>query len=390
MTDRAFPFVLALLSFATDAMGQESVPGAVRGARVADDAAAAAMTTFACVNAHGPEVLAVGRGYRAAFDERAVTYRPALGKAAPRAYPFRIELQRVERGEFAFDASAAPCERSVDERARTVAFARPNGIVERYVAMPDGLAQSVTFAGPIGGKGDLVVTFAVATDLEAAGADPQSLAWLAPSLGGVTISTVAGIDSNGRRVDGSMARTDRGYELRLPAAFVDSAVYPLVLDPLIGPVVDALPGYDIDFPDVAYEPFSDSYCLGWTMYGGGGTSDAVGALFRASDRSLAAAFVINQSGDEDGVRVTSIAGMGVYVFVWLNLPPGGTALQIATMTLEPTQPAASQVYVIAGPGGVSSPRLSGEATTYDDDCLVIWDDDQQGVVGASLQVNPDL
>lgn len=345
-----------------------------------------ALDGFAAVSDQGPEVLAVGRRWRARFDERSLEYRPALGKAAPRCYPLRIELQSVHRDGSEVDFAKRPVERRVDRESLRIDFARP-GLVERYEARPEGLAQSLVFEARPAGSGDLVARFAVATDLALTGSTEQSVSWRARGLGGVELAGVLGLDALKRTVRGSVKPTASGYELRLPGWFVDAATYPLVLDPLLGPVSEGLAGYDVDFPDAAYEPFADAWALGWTMYSGGGASDAVGALFRASDNAQVMAFVINQSGDEEAVRVTSIQGMGVFVFAWHNLPPGGNALRIATMTLEPTQPAASQVYVI---GNGHTPQLSGEATPYDDDCLVVWEDDQAGVVGASLQVNPDL
>jgi hypothetical protein len=392
MTDRApLPAVVAL-ALAVAAHAQD----ASRRTRPPVPAMAEITRQFACVSARGPEVLAVGRGWRASFGNDDVEFRPALGRGASRAWPMRLQLLQVRRGDAVISARELPAERRVFDRPAantsphdTVEFVRP-GLVERYQARPEGLEQSFAFAAPPRGSGDLVVTLRARTDLPPGKESATLLSWIQPGVGGVQITAVVGQDALGRRVAGSMHRSGEQVDLVLPGWFVDAAAYPLVLDPLLGPVTEALAGYDIDFPDAAYEPFSDSYCLCWTMYSGGGASDAVGAVYRASDRQLAYAFVINQTGDEDSIRVASIGGMGVFVLVWCNLTSGPSSIQIATMALEPTQGMGSQVYIIAGPGNVDTPQLSSEATVYDDDCLIIWDDSNAGVVGASLQVNPDL
>ncbi|MGE3172363.1 MAG: hypothetical protein AB7O97_07025 [Planctomycetota bacterium] len=388
MIPRILPSLAVAFVLACAATAQAPGPAALRQARPSPPAWAEVSAGFACVDARGPEVLAVGRRWRAAFGERDVEFRPALGRKAERAWPLRVQLRSVQREGAAIEVGALACERRVREADRIVEFVRP-GLVERYEARPEGLEQTFTLAAPPPGGGDLVITLEVATDLPLGAAATEELQWRVPGLGGVSMGAVVGIDALGRRAAGELRRDGDRVDLRLPGWFVDAAAWPLVVDPLIGPVVDALAGYDIDFPDVAYEPFSDSYCAVWTMYQGGGTSDVVGAVYRASDRQLAYAFVINQPGDEDSIRVTAIRGMGVYVMAWCNLSdPAG--IKLSTMTLEPTQGIGSQVYVLAGPGAIDAPQLSGEATLFDDDCLIVWDDAQYGAVGASLIVNPDL
>ena len=368
---------------------QRQAPPVADAAELAPQLARSALADFVCLADDGAETVAVGRGWRASFSANGVEMRPAQPRTAAQAAPLTLELRGVRRGDGPLMAAGACAARRVDRAQRRVEFVR-DGVVERYEARPEGLMQSFWFDARPSGQGDLVVALAITTGLPLCASSAQELRWGLDGGPAVAMREVAGIDASGRRIAGSMRWQDGQVELRLPGAFVDEAHYPLVLDPLIGPPADALANYDIDFPDVAFEPFSDSYCMVWTMYSGGGQSDVVGALFRASDRQLATAFVVQQQGDEDQARVCGIAGMGVYVLVWTNLPPGGSQLQIATMALEPTQLQASSVYVIAGPGPVGAPQLSGESSVYDDDCLVVWDDDSQGILGASLQVNPDM
>lgn len=352
---------------------------------------AAASVGFACVSARGPEVLAVGRRWRAAFGRGDVEFRPALGRHAPRALPLRLALAGIRRGATAVPAALETDARRVDEERRTVTFVRQGGaVLERYEARPDGCELTFTFAAPPPGEGDLVVELAVETDLPAAEAAGPGLRWHEPGLGGVTLGAVTGVDAAGAEVAGTVRRTDRGVELALPGRFVDDAAYPLVLDPLIGPAIDSLPGFDNDFPDVAHEPSSDSFCVVWTLFSGGGQSDVVGAVYRRSDLGRAYAFAVNQNGAEYDPRVAAIGGMGVYVLAWSNVTGPASGVLLTCMALEPLGGLGSPLYAIAGPGNVSDARLSGEATPFDDDCPVVWDDAALGVCGSTITVFHDL
>jgi hypothetical protein len=357
-------------------------PPATRASRTAP--AAVLASDFAGVSDHAGALLAAARRYRATFGDRSVEFLPALGREAPRAEPWHVRFTSLRRGDDVLlrAADAAPA-RSHDRSA--VRYAWP-GVVERYVARPDGLKQSFVFAAPPPGRGDLAVRLAIETALPRATAG--GLAWRDASGNGVRLGEVVGIDAAGRRCMGRAEFTDDGVELSLPAAFVDAAAYPLELDPLIATAVEALAGADCDFPDVAHDAFTGSYCVAWTQYFGGGTTGIVASVFLAGSLGFGYAFAINQTGDEDSVRVGNIAGTGLYVLVWTNYTSAGAT--ISGLALEPNQAIASSVFTIDGPGNVSWPVISGEATVYDDDCLVAWLDGTYGLLGCSVTIDANL
>ncbi len=342
---------------------------------------------FACVSEGNGEVLALGSRWRAVFGDSDVSFQPAFGRQAARDWPLRLELLTIRRQDAALP-TAAPMRR-VDQALRRVEFDRGT-VVERYEARPEGLELSLVFAEKPPGNGDLEVVLAVETDLLPTTDPDPPLRWRQTGLGGIDIGGVVGIDDQGRRTPGRIRRQDDRLVLSLPESFVEDASYPLVLDPLIGPAVETMPGYDNDFPDVAYEPFSDSYCVCWTLFSSSGTADAAIALVRASDLQVPVAFTANQTGSEFDVRVTTVAGMGCYVVVWQNVASANSGVLLTGMALEPLTPAAGPLHGIAGPADIESAMLSGEATVYDDDCLIVWDDAQYGICGSSLTVMPDL
>lgn len=349
-----------------------------RSGRTAPPALAA--SSFAGVMERDGALLGTARRYRATFGERGVEYLPALGKHAPRAEPWQVHTVSITRGDtLVLDAGTATPQRSHDRTS--VAYTWP-GVVEHYAAQSAGLEQSFHFATAPRGRGDLVVHLAVATALPPS-SDGRT-AWLTPGGGGVTLGAVTGIDALGHRCAGTAHLTATGVDLSLPGWFVDSAVYPLVLDPLIGTATEALAGADCDFPDCAYDGFSGTYCVVWTQFFGGGTTGVVGSVFLA-DLTFGYAFAVNQPGDEDSVRVCSIGGTGLFVMVWVNYTNSGSS--ISGLAFEPTQAQATNVWNLYGPAGVSMPVLSSEATQFDDDCLVAWIDDTYGLIGCSVAID---
>lgn len=354
--------------------------------REAPDAtrAIAATAGFACVDARGDEVLAVGRRWRATFDHDAVTFLPCVGQHAPRACPVTFAFAGATRG-----ATATPTtlpQRRTDRRH--VTFDRGT-VIEDYEARPAGLEQTFTFTTPPPGDGDLIVRLRTTTDLQPQERQDGALGWHAPGIGGVTLGTVTGIDAHGRRVAGSLRRAGDEVELVLPDAFVDTAAFPLLLDPLLGPSFEALPGHDSDFPDVAWDRYTDTWCIVWTQFTGGGGSGVVGSVFSGSTLTLQYAFAINQQGNEDSIRVGTIGGLGVFVLAWCNWT-AANAITISGMVLDPGPAQASWPFPIAGPGPVDTPAISSEATAFDDDLLVIWDDAQYGICGSTITVGQGL
>lgn len=379
---RTAPFLSAVLAAALAA--QDVPPTASRDPRAVRSHALASQ--FACVAASHDEVLAVGHRWRALFGADDLTFWPALGRNAAAAAPVRLRLAAIRRGD-GTAIELRPPRRESDRQQ--VSFQR-GAALETWRATPPGLELSVTFPHRLPGNGDLVVHLQADTGLHAETMADGTLRWWRAGAGGASLGAVTGIDATGRTAPGSLRPVADGVELVLPGDFVATAAYPLVLDPLLGPAFEALPGYDSDFPDLAWDAASDTFCLCWTQFAGGGISDVVGAVFGGGDLQLRYAFAVNQPGNEDSIRVAAIRGVGAFVLAWCNQTAPGGPITITGMALLPGQAQGSALFAIAGPGNVDTPALSGEATVFDDDCLCIWDDDTFGICGSTVTVGPGL
>jgi len=374
--------ILLALALATTIAQTPCQSPTTRPARTGDPAVLG--TGFAGVAESEGRLLGVARSYRATFGARDVTFEPALGKHAPQAASWRVGLHSVRRGEHETLATADKnVERTHDRRRVDYHW---DGIIERYETRPEGIEQSFVFATRPAGEGDLIVRLAIDTTLPRA--RDGEIAWRNDRGGGVTLGAVTGIDAAGNRCRGDVRFFGDDIELLLPASFIDGASYPMVLDPLIATAIEALAGADCDYPDVAYDAYTQSYCVVWTQFFGGGVTGVVGSVFTANPLANAYAFSVNQPGDEANVRVCNIAGTGLYVMIWVNY--SGSQSSISGLAFEPIQAQATSVFTVYGPGQVEQPILSGEATLYDDDCLVAWLDGTYGLLGCSLEIDQQL
>jgi hypothetical protein len=208
-------------------------------------------------------VYAGGPSYSARFDAQGAVFTPLLGKGIHVDARLHFTFLDCTRGE---QALAGPGSVTPSAIAQEVHYAR-GGLVERYEARACGIEQSFVFAQKPAGSGDLVVRGRLTTALPLAATTDEGLRFELPGLGGVTFGAVTGVDAHGQRVRGELHLCGDVLELSLPAAFVDNAAYPLVLDPLVGTAfpIGNDPAHDDVHPAIAYDATSSRYLVVWAV-----------------------------------------------------------------------------------------------------------------------------
>ena len=208
------------------------------------------------------EVCAGGPGYTARFRDDGAVFVPLRG---PAAAPSSLQFTFVAatRGDDAI-ASAANVAPIAGEH--TVDYPR-GALVERYETRADGIEQCFVFAQRPAGHGDLVVRGRITTTLPLAAVGDGGVRYETAAGDGVHFGAVTGVDARGATVRGAIRVLGDELELSLPAAFVDGAAYPLVLDPLIGAAfaVGNVPVYDDVEPAVAYDETNGRYLVVWAV-----------------------------------------------------------------------------------------------------------------------------
>ncbi len=308
--------------------------------------------------ANGGELLGGGRDYRVHFDAAGTRYEPALGKAVPTTRFMHLVPTSVGRGGHALlaqQSGVAPC-----AGATRVRYAHGAGLAERYDVRPDGVALSWEFAERPAGNGDLVVRYAVATDLGEPSPNGDGLRF-GDEHGGVHIGGVTGIDARGTSVPGHLAWVDGGLELRLPAAFVDGATYPLVLDPLIGTELAISVGltYADGEPDAAYDAGSGRFLVVWRRTFSATNSDVRGQMVFATGVLAGSTVFFGSNGMVSPPRVANVGGNDRFAVVWSQVV-GSTssvmyqAVQTPTGVLDSATTLDSSTTSVHGPADIGS------------------------------------
>ncbi|MFO1050583.1 MAG: hypothetical protein U1F36_00045 [Planctomycetota bacterium] len=211
-----------------------------------------------------------GDGYQLRFESWGIEFLPALRSASDASDELHqndglvLRLESIGRGA-ASVALQPSTPRTSPAHALRVEYDR-GFATERYDVGVDGVEQSFVFAERPSGDGDLVVRFAMATELTVT-PDGDGLRCERAGVGGFHIGGVVGIDARGARVAGTLRVVDHTLELTLPASFVDTAALPFTLDPLVGNVFRlTATTTDID-ARVAYDASTDTYFAVWQAAG---------------------------------------------------------------------------------------------------------------------------
>lgn len=317
-----------------------------------------------------------GRDYSARFEPGRFTYTPALGRTAPATMPVAFTLEEVRLGETVLldvDAPVAPV-----RQGNVVVYPHPGGIDERYEVRADGVHQTFLFDELPEGSGDLVVRGHLDTELMRC-SEGMGARFELPGFGGVSWGGVTGVDAGGATAMGDVRLDGTSLELVLPAAFVSRASLPLVLDPLVGTVLDGATGVNDDFdPDVAFDTTENAYLIVWERWYASDNTAIRGQRFTSggSPEGSLIEIVTNPMLSESFIAsrpsVASVNTTDRFLVVWQESAAGAfSTIRCAAIDADDGEVSAK---VTCEPifGTQLTPVVGGERALVDDDAVVVW------------------
>lgn len=311
----------------------------------------------------GGELVGCGRNYKAYFRSDGVEYVPMLGSAAPRNLPLRLWATRAGRGT---DRAELPL---AVPAVQGLAVRYDRGTChERYELRPGGMEQSFVFDALPAGSGDLVVECACTTELPLAlPARGEAVRFFEPGVGGIAIGEVTGIDADGDTVRGTARYRDGVLELRLPAAFVDTAALPVVLDPVVT-TLQVAGGSSLVFPDVAWVP--GTWLVVYQVVFSGSDSDiwshAVDEATLTISNTLPLTAIFN--GVEQNPGAAAVRDRGQFVVTYGRI---GQSFQMASViAVRPDGTITDSAFFQSA----LQPVVCGSSRSFSDRAFVLWTD----------------
>ncbi|MCB9878124.1 MAG: hypothetical protein H6835_11030 [Planctomycetes bacterium] len=313
------------------------------------------------VDAQG-RVQAEGASWQAHFDAGLVTFETAPHGADQAQPQLHLRFFGAERNGLLLPTGAAGMPTLADDHVRY----QRGGLIESYRVDASGIEQSFHVAERPAGHGDLVLHVGTGGNVTAPATERghQALEFRLGEKRVIRYGEAIAFDRKGHRVDVLTRHDGQGViDLIVPAAFVDSATFPIVVDPSIGPVFnpggDTWPDYN---PEVAYDLASDTYMVVWQRSFGTNSVGIRGELFHGDGVSVTGGWVAISNGAIDqgdpSVAFCDSLGTGSFLVVWrqgTHITGRHMSLTGAAMSNELTlsSPAAGDADshpCVAGPG----------------------------------------
>ncbi|MBZ0149908.1 MAG: hypothetical protein K8J09_00140 [Planctomycetes bacterium] len=326
------------------------------------DGFAGVIDARAALGWHEGHLLGSGRDYKVEFTADGFLFTPAFGPAAPHNLPVAWHTETVRRGDAVWELSpVAPV-----WRGERVEYAR-GAVMERCQVQVNLLHQDFVFTALPAGGGDLVVRGAVTTELQGEVVGRDELRFRAPGIGSFPLAGIVGIDARGHRCAGQVRFVGGGsaIEFVLPAAFVDGARLPLVLDPNWGGPVTIETSTAIDHrPDIAQVATgARRYLVAWEHAFSATDYDIYGQYLDAQTALLGPKEFLAATGANEQRVCLAEGPVDQFVFAYQQGPAIVARTSIGGVL--------GALLTVAASG--SSPDLGGHVTTSHQRTLCVWD-----------------
>lgn len=243
---------------------------------------------------------ALGRNYKMIFDATGAQYLPRFGSRAEKNLPLH----------FAFADAPLSITRTHDR----VVLERES-FTEIYDLGLDAVEQSFQIEHR-DWDGDLVFRVPLATELETLEPGGAGLRFGRSDLGEVHYGDATILDAASRRVFAPSRRVEGGIEIVVPDAFLDRAVFPIVIDPVIETFTIDTGTDDMRNADVAYSSTNNLFVVVYERVQSAADTDLLQQRFDLAGNSLEQIALAASSDDERDPAIAYASGN--FLTAWRN------------------------------------------------------------------------
>ncbi len=293
-------------------------------------------------------------------------------------------------GQVLFSADQNPVQWSVIGNTVQGLLSPSSGIVEHYEAGNNGMEVSWVFPEALPGSGNIEIS-ATVSGLSYAGETDMGLHFADSSgVARVYVGRAEAVDSLGNRWDLTTYAVGKSGQLvvELPAAVQDEAVYPLVVDPIIGPefglnqpVSTAASG---DQQNAAVASGAGMFFVAWEdQRNSGSTATDIYGTRVSNAGAILDPFGISIAAAAGLQSTPSVAASGAtFLVTWQDERLGGDDIfgaRIASKTGAVLDPLGFAISFDPTQAGKANPSVAGSPSGF----FVAWEDNRNNAVAGS-------
>lgn len=326
------------------------------------------------------DLWAAGPDWKASFTPSFAFY-PVLGRSRPENLPLRWTSTRWGRGD-----SLTPTEPSEGREATrysALRFERELGanLVETYDLRSEGVEQSFVVYGLPAGTGDLVIEGHVETSLRAAQRAPMygALEFVDDHGDAITSYGAAHVyDARGASALVRSAWDGASIRLVVDEAFLETAVLPIVVDPLIRSVIIDGGLARHENADIVRNDETNELCTVYERWSSGTDADAFARV--TSDDLLSTTMIWSDVGTDRSTvhpRVAAVGGADRYAIAFERQFPAANFSSVSVYLHDQASDLMNSGSIVSIPRSAgqhdAAPVISGTLSfTADRSALVVW------------------
>ena len=234
---------------------------------------------------------AVGRTYKMWFDDLGARYAPRFGERAEKNLPLH----------FAFQGTPLSITRTADR------VVLDRGSFQEIYDLGSEVVEQSFLIDTRSHDGDLAFRIPVRTELQNLEDAGTGLRFGREDLGEVRYGDATIVDAAGNRVGVESRRGADGIEITVPDSFLDRAVFPIVIDPILETIPVDTGTDNMRNPDVVYVDSSNVFIVVYERVQAGSDTDLLQRRYEADGDFLDEILI---AGSTDNERAPAIAASG--------------------------------------------------------------------------------
>lgn len=311
---------------------------------------------------------AVGADYKASFESSQWTYIARPTANADHAQPLTFHLATAQVGGRELDLASSAAPQRDGNRVRL----QHGAVVETLALSMRAVEQTFTFTA-LPQRGELIVGIDLTTELHGA-IDGAGLRFTSEWLD-VGYTAAIAIDADGDRIAAPTRLVNGRIEIRVPAAFVETASLPLVIDPVVSSGTAISGSVDVGNPDLVFAPGSNEWHVTYQRFFANGDWDCYVRRMSATFAPIGTATIIDATANNwFRPRIAHVQNSGVSMVV-AELRLGSNPIKVSARIMNNAGTTTTSQFDVSSSSNKNStvPDVGGDPFPGTSYFTVVWE-----------------